>query len=67
MAVTQSRNKREGKYISRWCYNPGIKGFNKKTNQYTYKIRAGAHFELVKVKHDKMGVVLIRKVRKEYQ
>jgi ribosomal protein S16 len=67
LKVTQSRNKREGKYISRWCYNPGIKGFNKKTNQYTYNIRAGAHFDLVKVKHAQLGIVLLRKVRKEFE
>lgn len=63
MKIIKSRNQREGKFIPGWCYNPPyrIGKTDPKTGAtaLTPKKRAGAHYNLVKVRNFNDGGYII--------
>lgn len=59
----QSRNKREGRFIPGWCYNPNFKRDLDKDGRLVEKIRAGTYCDIKRVKNKEVGECWIRVLR----
>jgi hypothetical protein len=59
----QSRNKREGRFIPGWCYNPNLSRALGENGCPLEKIRAGSYCDIKRVKNKEVGECWIRVLR----